>query len=89
MSCMPATFVVGRGPGVGAGMGATVGASVGEGLGDGVSGATVAVAVETGVGEALVRASGSRSRALRAMAAPTMRTAAIATPLASFIRNGT
>jgi len=70
-------------------VGAIVGASVGEGLGDGVSGATVAVAVETGVGEALVRASGSRSRALRARPAPIMRTAAIATPLARFIRNGT
>ncbi len=44
---MPATFVVGRGPGVGAWVGAIVGASVGEGLGDGVSGATATVAPET------------------------------------------
>ncbi len=86
---MPATFVVGRGRAVWTGVGATVGDGVGEGLGDGVSGATVGVAVATGVGEGLGRASGGRSRALRARPAPTTRTAAIATPLASFIRNGT
>jgi len=89
MSCIPATFVVGRGRAVRTGVAATVGGGVGEGLGDGVSGATVGVAVATGVGEGLGRASGGRSRALRARPAPTTRTAAIATPLASFIRNGT
>jgi len=84
---MPATFVVGRGRAVGARVGATVVGGVCEGLGDGVSGVTVAVA--TGVGEGLGTATGGSSRAVRATPAPIARTRAIATPPATFIRNGT
>jgi len=84
---MPATFVVGRGRWVRTGVAATVGSGVGEGLGDGVSGVTVAVA--TGVGEGLGTATGGSSRAVRATPAPITRRRVIATPLATFTRNGT
>ena len=87
MSCMPATFVVGRGrwvrSTVGAGVGEAVGDGVGVGVGDGVSGATVAV------GEGLGSATGGCSRDTSAMPAPMTRTKAIAIPPATLVRNCT
>ncbi len=84
---MPATFVVGRGREVGAGVATTVGEgdgdAVGEGVGDGVSGAIVAV------GDGLGSATSGCSRAVSARPAPITRMNAIATPLATFMRNGT
>ena len=84
---MPATFVVGRGREVGAGAGTTVGEgegdAVGKGVGDGVSGAIVAV------GDGLGSATGGCSRDESAMPAPITKMNAIATPLATFMRNGT
>jgi len=85
---MPATFVVGRGRGVAAGVATTIGDgdgdAVGEavGVGEGVSGAIVAV------GDGLGRATGGCSRAVSARPAPITRINAIATPLATFMRNG-